>query len=105
RRADVEVQLAVGAHRQVLPEVAGLAVRIDVLDHDLARARTVELVLDAVVARDLAALGDEERALPEDDAVGRILSGEDRLHLALAALADHRVDVLGVAVADEQRAL
>jgi hypothetical protein len=65
----------------------------------------VELALDPVVAFDAAALGDVQGALAENDAVGRVLAAEDCLHLALAALADHRVDVLAVAVADEQRAL
>ena len=93
-RADVEVQLAVRAHREEFPEVAGLLLRIEVVDHDLGLGRIVEPVLDAVVARDAVALGDVQRALAERDAVGRVQALQDRLDLALAAVVDDRVDVL-----------
>src|SRR6185436_13847771 len=66
---------------------------------------TIELALDAVVARDAAALGDVQRTFVEDDAVRRIEAFQDRLDLALAALVGHRIDVLRVAVADEHRAV
>ncbi len=105
RGADVEVQLAVRPHHQVFPEMPRRAAGIEIVDHHLALARTVELALDPVVARDAPALRDIQRALAEGDAVGRVEAAQDGLHLALAAAADHRVDVLRVAVADEQRAL
>jgi hypothetical protein len=63
------------------------------------------MVLDAFVAGDAVALGDVQRALAEDDAIGRIHALQDRLHFALAAAVDHRVDVLRNPVADEYRAL
>jgi len=74
--ADVEVELAVRAHRQELPEVARGALRIEVVDHHLALGGAVELVLDAVVARDAAALGDVQRSLAERDAVRRVQAFE-----------------------------
>jgi hypothetical protein len=72
RRADVVVELAVGAHREELPEVAGLLRGIEVVDHDARLRRAGELVLDAVVRRDAVALGDVERAVLEGDAVRRV---------------------------------
>jgi len=70
-RADVEIQLAVGAQREEFPEMAGLRRRIEVVDHDFRLGRIVEAVFNAIVARDAVPLGDEQRALAERDAVGR----------------------------------
>jgi len=87
-----------------LPEVAGLLVRVEVIDDHLGLRRIVELVLDAVIARDAAALGDEQRALMEDNPVRCIEVLEQYLRLALAALVDDRVHLVQLPRADEQRA-
>ena len=105
RRADVEVELAVGAGREELPEVAGLLRGIEVVDHHLRLGRVGEPVLDALVGRDAVALGHVERAVVEGDAVRRVQALEDLEDRALAVAVDDRVDVLQVAVADEDRAL
>ena len=105
RVADIEIQLAVGPHRQVLPEVPGLVGGVEVVDHDTPFARIVEPGLDVVVAGDAVAFGHIQRALVEDDAVGRLLALEDGLDLALAGVVDDGIHVRQVAVADEHRAL
>ena len=103
RRADIEVELAVRPEGQVLPAVRLIA-RQDVVDH-LHGRRIVELVLDAGHLRDPRDLRDVERAVLEGHAVGQIEALGDHLHLALAALVHHRVDIARHAAADEQRAL
>ena len=103
RRADVEVELAVGPEGQVLPAVRQVA-RQDVVDHG-HRRRVVEPVLDPLHLGDPRDLGDIERAVPEGHAVGQVEALGDRLDLARAALVDDRVDVAGHAARDEQRAL
>src|SRR5207245_1822786 len=64
------------------------------------RRQLVEVVLDPVVARDLLGCGEIEGALVELDAVGEEELLGERLHLALAARVDDRVELAG----DEQRA-
>src|SRR5207344_1785083 len=91
--------------REEFPEVAGLSRWIEVIDDDLALGWIIQFVLDAVVARDAIALGDEERALAERDTVRRVEALEDGLDFALAATIDDCVDVLREAVAHEHRAL
>ncbi len=105
RRADVVVELAVGSEREELPEMAWLVLWIEAVDDDLGRGRIVELVLDAVVARDAMVLGDVQRALAEDDTVRRLHALEQGLHFALAAAVDDRVNLFQLASADEHRAL
>src|SRR4030095_2134841 len=51
--------------------------------------------------RDLAELGDVERALVQGDAVGPMQAGGDDLHLALAVLGDQRVNLVLQAARDE----
>src|SRR5262245_7432502 len=68
-RDDVLVELAFGSEGEDFPDVARLLFRIEAVDHDLRLRRIVELVLEAVVARNAVALGDVERALVEGDSV------------------------------------
>ena len=101
RRADVEIQLAVRAERQVLPAVRSvLGQRL--VDH-LHLGRAVELALDPFHLGDPVDLGDVERTILESDAVRQIEALGDRLDLAAAALVDDRIDVAGDTARDEQR--
>src|SRR5262249_29665409 len=104
-RADVEIELAVGSHSKELPEVAGLLVRVEVVDHYLCFRRVVEAALDTVVAGDAVALRDIQCAPAENDPVWRVEVLEYGLYLALSAAIDHRVDVLQLAGAYEYGAL
>jgi hypothetical protein len=67
RRALVEIEPTVGAEGEVLPEMVGL-LRQPIDDH-LRRRRAVEVVLDVVEADDALALGDEQSAVLEGEAV------------------------------------
>src|SRR5439155_24117934 len=89
-RADVEVELAVRPQGEELPEVARRLIRVEVVDNHLRLRRIVEAVLDAVIARDATALGDEQRAVVEDQPVRRVEVLEQDLRLALAAFLDYR---------------
>ena len=102
RRADVEVELAVGTEGQVLPAVRRV-LRQRVV-HDLHLRRAVELALDAFHLRDAVDLGDVERAVLERHAVRQVETLGDGLHLARAALVDDRVDAARDPAGDEQRA-
>ena len=102
-RADVEVELAVGAEGEVLPAVRQVLGQ-GVVDH-FHGGRTVELVLDARHLADLRHLGDVERAVLEGHAVRQVQAGGDGLDLALPTLVHHRVDIPRHAAAHEQRAL
>src|ERR1700730_8535481 len=85
--------------------MARLGRRIEAVDHDLALRWIVQFVLYAIVARNAIALGNVERALAERDSIRRVEALENGLDLALAVSINHRVHVLGEAVAHEHGAL
>src|SRR5262249_30868213 len=103
RRADVEIQLAVGPERQVLPAVRRV-LRQRVVHH-LHLRRAVQIAFDTFHLGDAVNLGDVQRAVLERDAVRQVEAFGDRLHLARGAFVDHGVDVAGHTAGYEQRAL
>ena len=63
-----------------------------VAEDDGRLRRVVELVFDVLDFRDLGYLGDIERALVQDDAVGAMEPGGDDLHLAFSASFDDGIN-------------
>ena len=103
RCADLEIELLVGADGEKLPTVRFVLRQID--EDDGRLRRIVELVFDVVDFRDLRQLGDVERPLVQDDAVGAVKPRGDDLDLARSALVDDGVDLVLEAARDEHRAL
>ncbi len=76
------------------------------VEYDDRLGRTVQFVLDVVVAHDLLGCRHVESTLAELDAAGQLQAAEHGLYLALAALLGDRVDLArDEQGADENRAL
>ena len=103
RRADGNVQLAVGTEGDVLPAVVRILRQI--VTNDFRLRDLVERGLDGVVPQDAAHLGDVQRAIAERDTVRpvQLVGQHTNARLAAARGAADRVD-LAAAGSDEHRA-